>query len=183
MNDINISHESKTKFPVQHCTCSSQGPYRIYKNLLYRTFFTKTLPDLEGHAKRKKENIREEKKRNSDLFWNTFSEGSFLRNFSEGALLKLLYKNLLHKDHLYKDPAGFGRTLKIKKGKRRKDKKKSMHSNMCVGESNFGSAWGLLGRPSKGDLLLEPYTGQGDLLKCRGFVKETFCRSCLLTCV
>ena len=104
-------------------------------------------------------------------------------------MLKLLqgpfriYKNLLHKDHLYKDPAGFGRTLKIKKGKRRKDKKKTMHSNMCVGESNFGSAWGLLGRPSKGDLLLEPYTGQGDLLKRRGFVKETFCRSCLLTCV
>ena len=68
LNDINISHESKTKFPVQHCTCSAQGPYRIYKNLLYRTFFTKTLPDLEGHAKRKKENIREEKKRKSDLF-------------------------------------------------------------------------------------------------------------------
>jgi len=68
LNDINISHESKTKFPVQHCTCSAQGPYRIYKNILYRTFFTKTLPDLEGHAKRKKENIREEKKRKSDLF-------------------------------------------------------------------------------------------------------------------
>ena len=59
-------------------------------------------------------------------------------------MLKLLqgpfriYKNLLHKDHLYKDPAGFGRTLKIKKGKRRKDNTNTMHSNMCVGEDPAG---------------------------------------------